>query len=208
MSVLCTSGSASDARNVTQAEKDAIYTRYQIVAKESWCDCPKSTPTGCEVDHLISLEIGGANVPENLWPQPYCGPWNAHMKDKLEDYLHEAVCVHKTLTLVEAQTKIRTDWTAAFKEFFPTLVPSASELSDAAVVATPMKKMKKPKTKKVKKPKQTPPDSTVVPSSAEDDDVVVPSVREEDEEHQGAPHEGRRVHHGRGANVHVTVDVE
>lgn len=46
-------------------------------------------PHGCEVDHLISLELGGANAIENLWPQPFDGKWNAHVKDRLELRLHK-----------------------------------------------------------------------------------------------------------------------
>jgi hypothetical protein len=39
------------------------------------------------VDHLVSLEIGGANTVQNLWPQSYdTTPWNAHVKDKLENF--------------------------------------------------------------------------------------------------------------------------
>ena len=37
-----------------------------------------------EVDHLISLDLGGADVAANLWPESYdTAPWNAHMKDAL-----------------------------------------------------------------------------------------------------------------------------
>jgi hypothetical protein len=32
---------------------------------------------GRRIDHLISLELGGANTVDNLWPQPYDGEWNA-----------------------------------------------------------------------------------------------------------------------------------
>ena len=29
---------------------------------------------GCEVDHRVSREVGGADTIENLWPQPYLAP--------------------------------------------------------------------------------------------------------------------------------------
>jgi hypothetical protein len=39
-----------------------------------------------EIDHLISLELGGRNDRKNLWPESYYTvPFNAHVKDKLED---------------------------------------------------------------------------------------------------------------------------
>ena len=36
------------------------------------------------MDHRLSLALGGADIPENRWPQPLAGPWNAHDKDRLE----------------------------------------------------------------------------------------------------------------------------
>ena len=76
-----------------------------------------SGPQGCEIDHLISLELGGSNEPDNLWPQQYDGKqWNAHVKDRLENTLHVLVC-RGTITLAEAQSAISGDWTAAFAKY-------------------------------------------------------------------------------------------
>ena len=70
-----------------------------------------------EVDHLISLELGGANDIKNLWPQSYVStPYNARMKDALENKLHAMVCANQ-ITLVEAQKEISTDWIAAYKKY-------------------------------------------------------------------------------------------
>jgi hypothetical protein len=63
-----------------------------------------------EEDHLISLELGGApSDPHNLWPEPGNSP---NPKDKVEDFLHKAVC-DGHITLQEAQSRIATDWTTA-----------------------------------------------------------------------------------------------
>lgn len=78
-----------------------------------------------EEDHLISLELGGNPVdPQNLWPEPYCtsgspcaasdpragkDPYGAKAKDKVENWLKAQVC-SGGMTLVKAQTLIRTDW--------------------------------------------------------------------------------------------------
>jgi hypothetical protein len=43
-----------------------------------------------EIDHLISLELGGSNDAKNLWPQP--SP-DYKAKDELENYLHKRVCL-------------------------------------------------------------------------------------------------------------------
>ena len=97
---VCKAGYASSVRNVSQAVKDKVYTEYGI-AKHS---------TGeYEVDHEIPLEIGGSNDIANLWPEPYTGPYNAHEKDKVENYLHDQVCSGKML-LKDAQTEIAKNW--------------------------------------------------------------------------------------------------
>lgn len=70
-----------------------------------------------EIDHLISLELGGTNEITNLWPQSYLTtPWNAHLKDKLENRLHKLVC-NGVITLDTAQKEIREDWTKAYEKY-------------------------------------------------------------------------------------------
>ena len=66
-----------------------------------------------ELDHLVSLEIGGAPAdPLNLWPEHYSEPDGARDKDKVEDALHRLVCSGK-LTLGEAQRRIAVNWKTA-----------------------------------------------------------------------------------------------
>ena len=98
-----------DERNVPESEKKAVYAAYGIEKCKSYC----SGPGGCEVDHLISLELGGANTSDNLWPQPYNGEWNAIDKDRLEKRMQSLICTKKTLDLKDAQREIATDWVAA-----------------------------------------------------------------------------------------------
>ena len=101
-----------DVRSVTAAMKREVYARYGVQNhKGRFAKCKR----GAEVDHLQSLELGGANVVENLWPQNYCGPWNATVKDRLENKLHKLVCAGQ-LDLVEAQQCISTDWIVCYKE--------------------------------------------------------------------------------------------
>jgi hypothetical protein len=68
----------------------------------------------CEIDHLVSLELGGADTMANLWPQ--CSPGYAGWqeagfrdKDRFENYLRRQVCSGR-LPLAEAQFQIATDW--------------------------------------------------------------------------------------------------
>jgi len=69
----------------------------------------------CELDHLISLEIGGADTLDNIWPQ--CGPANVTLnnrffkeKDTVENYLAWMVR-HDQMDLEAAQKGIASDWT-------------------------------------------------------------------------------------------------
>ena len=73
----------------------------------------KQVKEACEVDHLISRELGGQDEVENLWPQPYTQHPGAHEKDWLENELHKEVCAGK-ITLPDAQTEIKNDWYVAY----------------------------------------------------------------------------------------------
>lgn len=68
-----------------------------------------STATTGEYDHLVPLELGGANATSNLWIEPGAIP---NPKDKVENRLHEEVCTGQ-VTLARAQQEIAADWTAA-----------------------------------------------------------------------------------------------
>ena len=106
---VCTSGYASGARDVSDAEKAAVYERYGV----AW------VPYAHEVDHLISLELGGSNVIRNLWPEPYAGRWGARTKDVLENRLHDLVCEGR-LSLASAQRQESRDWVAAYRKYVGT----------------------------------------------------------------------------------------
>ncbi len=63
-------------------------------------------PSSYELDHLISLELGGAPAAvANLWPEK--GLHNA--KDPVENAAKQAVCAGR-LSLADAQHGIATDW--------------------------------------------------------------------------------------------------
>jgi hypothetical protein len=68
-----------------------------------------------EVDHLIPLELGGANTIENLWAEPANPKPGFHQKDRVENYLHKQVC-SGTMTLDEAQKVIATDWLGVWEK--------------------------------------------------------------------------------------------
>ncbi len=108
---VCAPGYARAARNVPLAVKRAAFARYGL----------RYVRGRYEVDHLISLELGGSNALDNLWPEPYTIAKNgtnlgARVKDRLERELHRRVC-RGSLTLPQAQRAIRKFWTNAFRTY-------------------------------------------------------------------------------------------
>lgn len=70
---------------------------------------PDIPGTHSELDHLIPLELGGANDAANLWPETGSIP---NPKDQVEFALHDAVCSGQ-VTLQRARTAIAHDWETA-----------------------------------------------------------------------------------------------
>lgn len=113
---ICVPGYTKKVRNVPSSVKKQVYAAYGIASRR---------PGQYEVDHLISLELGGSNSVKNLWPESYVTqPWNAHVKDQLENELHDEICSGK-IPLQQAQQEIATDWIGAYKRHFHTNVPLA-----------------------------------------------------------------------------------
>lgn len=105
---VCKSGYSKSVRNVTTKVKNQVFKEYGV----------KSHPSGAyEVDHLISLELGGSNDIANLWPEAASPKPGFHEKDKVENYLHSQVC-KGAMTLSEAQKEISTDWLGVYRVEF------------------------------------------------------------------------------------------
>ena len=93
--------------SVTGAEKKSALRAYNDAGASS----------GYELDHLVSLELGGSpNSPRNLWPEPGAAP---NPKDKLKTALHDLVCANR-MTLVDAQNMIAGDWVSAYRQVLGT----------------------------------------------------------------------------------------
>ena len=97
---VCTSGYSSSVRSVTDSVKNAVYAEYGITSRASG---------QYEVDHFVSLELGGSNDISNLFPEPASPKPGFHEKDKVENYLHDQVC-SGAMTLQTAQIAIATNW--------------------------------------------------------------------------------------------------
>jgi len=97
VSQICTPGYSESVRNVPESVKQSVYAEYGIESH---------VPGSYEVDHLVSLELGGNNSVANLWPEVSPG---YHEKDAIENQLHDAVCAG-SVSLRTAQLQIARDW--------------------------------------------------------------------------------------------------
>jgi hypothetical protein len=95
----------------SEAEKHAAYRWYSL---QKPADNSEENQV-CELDHLVPLELGGADGMGNIWPE--CGPDGValeeryfKMKDRVENYLAEEVRAGR-IPLDAAQRGIATDWT-------------------------------------------------------------------------------------------------
>jgi hypothetical protein len=113
---VCVPGYAKRVRNVPSAVKRQAYAEYGVRTHE---------PGEYEVDHLISLKLGGSNSIRNLWPESFrTAPWNAYVKDALEDELYRRVCAG-TMELATAQQVISHNWVIGYRAYVsPTPLPA------------------------------------------------------------------------------------
>jgi hypothetical protein len=101
-STICRSGYTEGVRppgsQTTRAKYEVAYPAYHIPGQDK-----------SELDHLISLELGGSNDITNLWPE--VGPL-PNPKDNVENALHRAVCDGR-VRLRAAQRAIAINWRTA-----------------------------------------------------------------------------------------------
>ena len=105
-SQICQPGYSKSVRNVPNSEKDQVYAEYGITHHSAG---------EYEVDHLVSLELGGSNDISNLWPEAASPKPGFHEKDKVENYMHSQVC-SGTISLEQAQIEIATNWLNVYNQ--------------------------------------------------------------------------------------------
>ncbi len=103
---ICTPGYSKSVRNVSSSVKNEAYAEYDVTTR---------SPGEYEVDHLVSLELGGSNDIANLWPEAADPRPGFHEKDQVENYLHDRVCSGK-ISLAQAQQEIATNWLAVYSQ--------------------------------------------------------------------------------------------
>lgn len=131
-SIICVSGYTKKVRDVSTTIKKKVFKEYGI----SW-----NLRSNYEVDHLISLELGGSNDISNLWPESYKIKNGAVSKDQFENYLHKQVC-NGSMTLNEAQRQISSNWMTYYailsgspkvSTSTPTTLVTPTKINDPAV---------------------------------------------------------------------------
>jgi hypothetical protein len=109
---------------VSTATKRAVERAYRL----------PHTPGAWEIDHLISLQLGGSNDPANLSPERYRMALGAYAKDSVENWTHRKVCSGE-VALADAQRAIATDWTRLYRfmhaELDPPEPPPAADAAKA-----------------------------------------------------------------------------
>lgn len=100
----------------SEAQKHVAYRWYEIEKPR----INSNQNQVCELDHLVPLELGGADGLGNIWPQ--CGPDTVTLneryfkqKDHVENYLAEEVKAGH-MPLAAAQQGIARDWTQYLAE--------------------------------------------------------------------------------------------
>jgi hypothetical protein len=94
-----------DRGGVTLKMEQKVFARYRL---------PWSRRAEFKIDHLIPVELGGADTIDNLWPQSLrIKPYGADRKELLTELLLEAIRAGR-MTIAQAQEEIRRDWIDAF----------------------------------------------------------------------------------------------
>jgi hypothetical protein len=108
--VIC-SGSfhTSSVRNVPESEKFAVEREYGLA--------PGHYGRALEIDHIVSLELGGSNDMANLFPERLDAHPGYRVKDRLENRLHDLVCAD-SIGLRSAQRRIAANWQALYKQVY------------------------------------------------------------------------------------------
>jgi hypothetical protein len=108
--VICSpSYRTSSVRNVPQTEKYEVEREYGMASR--------LYGRSIEIDHIISLELGGSNAIANLFPEPGSGAASYHAKDRLENRLHSMVC-SGSISLSAARRGIATNWRLLYRRVF------------------------------------------------------------------------------------------
>jgi hypothetical protein len=108
--VICSPGFRTSAiRNVPESVKFAVEREYGMK--------PGHYGSALEIDHIVSLELGGSNDIANLFPEKLNARPGFRPKDRLENRLHTMVCAG-SIGLRAAQRAIAANWQGLYERVF------------------------------------------------------------------------------------------
>jgi hypothetical protein len=108
--VICAPGFHTSAiRNVPESEKFAVEAEYGLKAGHYG--------KALEIDHIVSLELGGSSDIANLFPEKLYARPGYRVKDRLENQLHKLVCEGRYY-LPSTQVGIARDWQLLYRKIY------------------------------------------------------------------------------------------
>lgn len=108
--VICSPSFRTSAiRNVPESVKFAVEREYGMN--------PGHYGSALEIDHIVSLELGGSNDIANLFPEKLNARPGYRVKDRLENRLHAMVCAG-SIGLRAAQRAIAANWQGLYERVF------------------------------------------------------------------------------------------
>ena len=94
-----------DRGGVTLKMEQKVFARYRL---------PWTRRNEFKIDHLIPVELGGADTIDNLWPQSLrTKPYGADRKELLTEVLLTRIRAGQ-MTVAQAQEQISRDWIDTF----------------------------------------------------------------------------------------------
>ena len=96
-------------RNVPDSVKFAVEAEYGLK--------PGHYGKALEIDHIVSLELGGSNDIANLFPEKLNAQPGYRVKDRLENRLHALVCAGR-YNLRSTQAAIARDWQQLYRQVY------------------------------------------------------------------------------------------
>jgi hypothetical protein len=91
------------------SEKFAVEREYGLA--------PRHYRRTLEIDHIVSLELGGSNAIANLFPERANAHPGYRAKDRLENALHGIVC-RGAMRLRTVQRRIAANWQRLYAQVF------------------------------------------------------------------------------------------
>jgi hypothetical protein len=108
--VICSASfHTSSIRNVPQSEKYAVEREYGMAQR--------LYGRTLEIDHIVSLELGGSNDIANLFPERASPAPGYKIKDKLENKLHSLVC-SGAMSLRSVRIGIASNWQKLYRKVY------------------------------------------------------------------------------------------